>query len=571
MKKSFLFTLVIASACLSACSSDEESIADNNAAVEIKLSSITNNSMSRASIESNNAGVFSAEGISVFALASRKQKDGSKVNWSSTDEYACILNNKLFNAIPNTEKTVTNLVPVGTSYYYPLSDIYTYRFYGAYPSVSAENLSTSATQYKAKYTIDGTQDIIWGQSDDAGYSNKYFKNNPKAAAPNIAFKHLLTRLTFTCEPSGDYAKRLKEDPSVALFVKDVVVNNVPTEGNLIIADNENPANEGKIEFDKETGKDLYLKDENDATFSPIALKVNSDGTSNKVSVGGSIILPPSNQFSVTIVLVNKYGEEYVSCSKVLSPNDTSPFCSGKIYNVGLRVNSVTDTEVNTTATLNPWEFGDGGATDKENMENGHEYVDLGLPSGLKWATMNIGASIPEDFGDYFAWGETEPYYSEGQWETGKTGYNWFSYKWCNGSGKTLTKYCTSSNVGIVDNKKKLDILDDAAHANWSGSWRMPTNAEFNELRTKCTWAWTTQNGVNGSKVIGPNGNTIFLPSAGERDDVALWNQGGLGFYWSSTLATNNSGSAYTLRFGSGGVSSVYESRYRGHSVRAVCP
>lgn len=552
MKKSFLFTLVIASACLSACSSDEENIADSNAAVEIKLSSATNNSMSRASIESNNAGVFSAEGISVFAFSSRKQKDGSTVNWSSTDEYACILNNKLFNAIPNTEKTVTNLIPVGTSYYYPLSDIYTYRFYGAYPSVSAENLSASATQYKAKYTIDGTQDIIWGQSDDAGYSNKYFKNNPTAAAPNIAFKHLLTRLTFTCEPSGDYAKRLKEDPSVALFVKDIVVNNVPTEGNLIIADNENPANEGKIEFDKETGKDLYLKDENDATFSPVALAMNSDGTSKKVSVGSSIMLPSTNQFPVTIVLENKYGEEYVTYSKVLSLNGTSPFISGKTYNVNLRVNSVKDIEINTTATLAPWEFGEEINLDLQE-NNGHESVDLGL--SVKWATCNVGASKPEEYGDYFAWGETKP----------KDSYDWSTYFDTNDGGDTFFKYEDKSYK-----KTTLDLSDDAASVNWGGSWRMPTSNELDELGKKCTWTWTTLNGVNGYRVIGPNGNSIFLPPAGAIHSSFFSGVGGAGEYWSSSL--NGWRIAYYWSFFPNKVGQlVPNNRSVGRSVRAVCP
>ena len=107
----------------------------------------------------------------------------------------------------------------------------------------------------------------------------------------------------------------------------------------------------------------------------------------------------------------------------------------------------------------------------------HEWVDLGLPSGTLWATCNVGADNPEDYGDYFAWGETEP----------KVIYNWSTYKWCNGSVNTMTKYCTDSGYGTVDNKTELDPADDAATVNWGTSWRMPTLEQLDELLTKCTW------------------------------------------------------------------------------------
>ncbi|MBO7269682.1 MAG: InlB B-repeat-containing protein, partial [Bacteroidales bacterium] len=116
-------------------------------------------------------------------------------------------------------------------------------------------------------------------------------------------------------------------------------------------------------------------------------------------------------------------------------------------------------------------------------ENDHEWVDLGLPSGLKWATCNVGANTPEGYGDYFAWGETSP----------KNDYSWSTYKYCKGSKNTLTKYNTDSNYGTVDNKITLDLSDDAARANWGGKWRMPTKAEQDELINNCTWTWTTQN------------------------------------------------------------------------------
>ena len=137
----------------------------------------------------------------------------------------------------------------------------------------------------------------------------------------------------------------------------------------------------------------------------------------------------------------------------------------------------------------------------EPVNNGHEYVDLGL--SVKWATCNVGASKPEEYGDYFAWGETQP----------KDYYDWSTYKWCNGSYDTLTKYNTNSSDGTVDNKTTLDLSDDAARANWGGSWRMPTSAEQDELCNNCTWTCTKINGVEVYKVTSNiNGNFIFLPS-----------------------------------------------------------
>lgn len=188
--------------------------------------------------------------------------------------------------------------------------------------------------------------------------------------------------------------------------------------------------------------------------------------------------------------------------------------------------------------------------------NGYEYVDLGLPSGTLWATCNVGSESPEDDGNYYAWGETEP----------KSTYNWSTYKWCRGSSSTMTKYCTSSSYGTVDDKTTLDLSDDAARINWGGDWRMPTKAELEELRTECTWTWTTQNRVKGYKVTSKtNGNSIFLPAAGcLGESYSL----GRGLYWSSST----SGILYyanELYFYSSSVNTGVSDRCLGQSVRAV--
>ena len=190
----------------------------------------------------------------------------------------------------------------------------------------------------------------------------------------------------------------------------------------------------------------------------------------------------------------------------------------------------------------------------------HEWVDLGLPSGTLWATCNVGASSPEEYGDYFAWGETEP----------KEVYHCSTYKWCNGSYDTLTKYCTDSSNGTVDNKTELDPEDDAAYVNWGVNWRMPSYDQLNELKTECTWTWTIQNGETGRLVTGPNGNTLFFPAAGYRWNNSLYDAGSGGYYWSRTLHSNYPYFAYYLCFYSNNWGN-WDGDYRdnGRAVRAV--
>lgn len=193
--------------------------------------------------------------------------------------------------------------------------------------------------------------------------------------------------------------------------------------------------------------------------------------------------------------------------------------------------------------------------------NGHEYVDLGLPSGTLWATCNVGATTPEGYGNYFAWGETA---------TKKT-YNWSTYFDTSDGGGTFTKYNRDGG------KTVLDLEDDAAHVNWGGSWRMPTKEECWELLDNCSWTWTTQNGINGYKVTstkaGYTDKFIFLPAAGYRQDSGLDEVGSNGSYWSSSLGWHDGNAMYlflNLRYlGPYGFSEA--SRSDGQSVRPVLP
>lgn len=196
---------------------------------------------------------------------------------------------------------------------------------------------------------------------------------------------------------------------------------------------------------------------------------------------------------------------------------------------------------------------------KENPDVIIKYaVDLGLPSGILWADRNVGADSPEDYGDYFAWGETNP----------KSDYAWSTYKWRGNDNDTMTKYCVDNDCGM-DNKNMLDIDDDAAYVNMGKDWRMPTAEEQKELSKKCTWLWTTQNGVKGYKVTGPNGNSIFLPAAGFREGSTLSNVGLSGSFWSSSLNEAISDIAWGLAFRSGGRSMGCTFRWNGVTVRAV--
>ena len=195
----------------------------------------------------------------------------------------------------------------------------------------------------------------------------------------------------------------------------------------------------------------------------------------------------------------------------------------------------------------------------------HEWVDLGLPSGTKWATGNVGANSPEEYGDYFAWGETEP----------KTTYNWSTYKYCNESNTTMTKYCIHSSYGyngFTDGKTELEPEDDAATANWGSGWQMPSYDQIKELYNSdyTTTEWTQLNGINGRKITSKsNGNSIFLPATGYLSSESV-RIGSYGYYWSRSLNTNHSDYACDIRFYSGIIDTSDDgSRYYGQGVRPV--
>jgi hypothetical protein len=223
-----------------------------------------------------------------------------------------------------------------------------------------------------------------------------------------------------------------------------------------------------------------------------------------------------------------------------------------------------------------------------DYENGYAFVDLGL--SVKWATYNVGATSPKEFGDYFAWGETDYYYEDGQntsampdWKTGKSsGYDWASYKWCMGTEETLTKYNMDSSLGTVDDKIQLDLEDDVANIKWGGKWRLPSHDELCELcdSDNCIWIWSSLTNeysfkVNGylviSKKTGYEGVSIFLPAIGFRYNTAIGSTRSYSYYWSSSVNSSNPLSAWSISFSRNYYDVSCNDRYYGLSVRPVCP
>ena len=206
---------------------------------------------------------------------------------------------------------------------------------------------------------------------------------------------------------------------------------------------------------------------------------------------------------------------------------------------------------------------------KEENDNGGnagnvEWVDLGLPSGLLWANCNLGATSPEEYGNYYAWGETRP----------KEVYSWSAYKYCtvdaDGGLLTLTKYNFSADYGTPDSLFTLEAMDDAATAAFGSGARMPTSADWEELIRNTTVQWDTVNGIGGRTFTADNGNSIFLPAAGYHKDTSMELVGKSGGYWASTLSSYNPCMPEYVQFGKNGLNVLFGAlRKSGQSVRAV--
>lgn len=300
-------------------------------------------------------------------------------------------------------------------------------------------------------------------------------------------------------------------------------------------------------------------------------------TSNEILVGAAVTLSGlNNQVSVNLGSkeftfsqvgggnIKLHSESTTSHWAILLPGDAATVTA-----------SATGYKTTTGISIPPVSANDY-LTDGASFTLTAQFVDLGLPSGLLWATCNVGVNTPEGYGNYFAWGEIQQ----------KNTYNWNTYKYCVGDGYSLTKYCDNSyfgDNGFTDNLTTLLPGDDAATANWGDGWRMPTKAEFKELldNTDHLDALTSQNGVYGLRFTASNGNSLFLPAAGYRDNTDLDYPVDRCYYWTSSLDTEDQPnfawgyfySSTQSMWGGGSISehkTSIENRNVGFTVRPVC-
>ena len=343
------------------------------------------------------------------------------------------------------------------------------------------------------------------------------------------------------------------------------------------------------------------------TFDPATGAVGSasgDVATIAVSNEGAAVIPAQTINGGLLEIVTDKGTATYS---VVSKE----FAAGQLYTMNITVNL---RAVDTTTAITGW-TSEGSVTVNPVMKDitpdGVEAIDMG--NGLKWANMNIGATTVTDYGDYFAWGATVPYYAihdaygnkiSGQWIDGKSSYDWENYTFIR-SGYSDYKYITKYSIadgqtygiwyssgywsgsdwyegtfrgdngdGVAHRDfASYDYVDDPARQNWGGNWRTPTDAEWTWLREHCSWAWT--NNYNGTGIKGrivtsnENGNVIFLPAAGYRVDTDLKYVGDYGHYWSSSLSDNYTDNATYVEFDSNNVQRQSIARYWGHTIRPV--
>lgn len=403
----------------------------------------------------------------------------------------------------------------GEQPYWPSDKSATVSFIGMYPSnyFNADNLAKNVDdQYELKIETAGNKDVLVAcvtQSESASQEGNV----------ELTFKHVMTHaiLKVSSADAADYAITLTQANLI----------NVPESSTLNCSTGAIVAN-----ADRKTSF-FFIAEETSVTDEAVAV--------------GSVMVPASDgtgtEVGLALTYVYDYGNDVVRTYK-----DTAYVTLVAGYQTNINVKISGDKPLVVSGSIDEWIAR-------------HDYVDLGLPSSLLWATCNIGAESPEEYGDYFAWGETVP----------NINVSWGSYSWCDGTMYIMTKYCATENFGTVDDLVLLELDDDAAHVNWGGSWRMPTSEEYAELinSSYTTWEWTTFNDVNGILITSKaNGNSIFLPAAGYyySGNNSL---GDRGQYWSSSLYAASSSSARFLEFYDTFCSMLNNTRVHASSIRPV--
>ena len=337
------------------------------------------------------------------------------------------------------------------------------------------------------------------------------------------------------------------------------------------------------------------------TFDPSLGSVgiaSGEATTIAISNNGAAVIPAQSITGRLLSIVTDKG------TAIYSVPSGKEFQAGHLYTLNITVNLYA---VGATNAITNWTTDDNSSSPEttevfplmpDKSPTGVVAVDLGNPDGVKWANMNVGAASETDYGDYFIWGATEPFYQPGyaqvhpctQWIEGKTGYNWDSYPFMKQDAPTwsnITKYTVadkqyegiwySGETFIGDGKTSFadyNYVDDAARQNWGGYWRTPSPADWAWLKDHCTWTWTDNYNSSGkagylvtSKVPGYTSNSIFLPAAGKRFEVFFESSNTEGNYWSSSI--HDSDFANYFCFGSDHIVFSFYQRYFGLSVRAV--
>ena len=383
MKKQLLFMTMAAVAALSSCSTDEapETSVDvpvGMSEVPIRLS--TGVPGTRASIESDENGLFEVDGLGIYALARTVMQVNPAplpISWAGdapgTKTYGVLLENLEANAVKNEQGTLTNIeFADGQTYYYPMGNWYTYGFYGYYPRT--ENIEATATSRVANITITGKEDVIYGKavSDEAyAYSARYFRQEGnRDKVPAMQFEHKLMRLTFSAVPAPDIEGGSSYVSALNMKVMGVRVQGVPVEGKLVVADYTNPENDGKLTFnwdDTLAMRDLELLDANDQPLNPDNYYMElSDSAPMEKVIGQGILLPVPEQgsgytYKVAVTLADRDGNVY-ECEypQQLELSEGASFEAGKSYNVRMTING--PTVVAMTANLTQWADGEGEIT-----------------------------------------------------------------------------------------------------------------------------------------------------------------------------------------------------------------
>lgn len=386
MKKQLLFMTMAAVAALSSCSTDEapETSVDvpvGMSEVPIRLS--TGVPGTRASIESDENGLFEVDGLGIYALARTVMQVNPAplpISWAGdapgTKTYGVLLENLEANAVKNEQGTLTNIeFADGQTYYYPMGNWYTYGFYGYYPRT--ENIEATATSRVANITITGKEDVIYGKavSDEAyAYSARYFRQEGnRDKVPAMQFEHKLMRLTFSAVPAPDIEGGSSYVSALNMKVMGVRVQGVPVEGKLVVADYTNPENDGKLTFnwdDTLAMRDLELLDANDQPLNPDNYYMElSDSAPMEKVIGQGILLPVPEQgsgytYKVAVTLADRDGNVY-ECEypQQLELSEGASFEAGKSYNVRMTING--PKVVAMTANLTQWADGEGEITDIE--------------------------------------------------------------------------------------------------------------------------------------------------------------------------------------------------------------